>query len=51
MAQACEHVGKGVSQSKTKTDYYIDEQMKETVVINLTDESDTDSSYTYIAPP
>ena len=49
-ARACEHAEKVVVQSKPK-DYFIDEQMEETFVINLADDSDPDSSDTDTALP
>ena len=50
LARACEHVEKVVSQSKAN-DYLIDEQMEETFVINLEDDSDPYSCVTDIALP
>ena len=48
--RACEHVEKVVAQSKAN-DYFIDEQMEETFVINLAGDNDSDSSDSVIAPP
>ena len=49
-ARACGHVEKVVAHYKAN-DYFIDEQMEETFVINLADDSDPDSSDTDIAMP
>ena len=41
-ARACEHVEKVVEQTKAN-DFFIDQQMEETFIINLADDSDSGS--------